>query len=159
MRRRAMLGVLAGLNALVAALLAITVNAATSTLPRFLDQHPGRAWVLVAVLTIAAIACAVAAVRVGQFDGAQPPAGGRVKGVHAERNLNIRGRDHTISGGDHVAINTQQKPSSQPDSAQPPAGAGNKGVHVGGDLTIGGQGHTMVGGDHVAISPQQEPPD
>ena len=34
MRRRTMLGALAGLNALVAALLAIAVNAATSTLPQ-----------------------------------------------------------------------------------------------------------------------------
>jgi hypothetical protein len=156
MRRRTMLAVLAGLSALVAALLAIAVNAATSTLPRVLDQHPGRAWALVAVLTIAAIACAVAAVRAGQLDGVQSPAGARNKGVHAERNLNIRGWDHTISGGDHITINTQQKLPTQPDGVQPSAGARNKGVHAGGDLTIGGQGHTVVGGDDVAIDPQQD---
>jgi hypothetical protein len=155
--RRTILGVLAGLNALVAALLAIAVNAATSTLPRFLDQHPGRAWALVAVLTIAAIACAVAAVRAGQPDGAQPPVGARNKGVHAERNLDIRGRDHTISGGDHVTISPQQNLPGQPESAQLPAGARNKGVHAEGDLSIGGQGHTVVGGDHVAVNPEQDP--
>jgi hypothetical protein len=158
MRRRTILGVLAGLNALVAALLAIAVNAATNTLPEFLDQHPGRAWALVAVLTIASIACAVAAVQAGQPNGAQPPAGARNKGIHAERNLSVRGRDHTILGGDDLAISPQQNPPNQPDGAQPAAGARNKGIHVGGNLNIDGQSHTVLGGDHVATSPQQQPP-
>jgi hypothetical protein len=114
MGRRTMLGVLAGVNALVAALLAIAVNAATSTLPMILDQHPDRAWTLVAVLTIAAIACAVAAVRAGQPNGAQQPAGARNKGVHAGGNLTIGGQGHTVVGGDHVAIKPQQDQAGEP---------------------------------------------
>jgi hypothetical protein len=114
MRRRSMLGILAAINALVAALLAIAANAATSTLPTFLDQHPGRAWTLVGVLTVAAIACAVAAVRAAQPDGAQTTNRVRVKGVHAGGDVNVRGQGHFIVGGDHVAINPQQDPPREP---------------------------------------------
>jgi hypothetical protein len=114
MRRRPMLGILAATNALVAALLAIAVNAATSTLPKFLNQHPGRAWTLVGVLTVAAIACAVAAVRATQPDTAQAPDGVRSKGVHAAGDLSIRGQGHTVVGGDHVAITPQQDPPGEP---------------------------------------------
>lgn len=126
--------------------------------PGFLDQHPSRAWALVALLTIAAIACAVAAVRAGQTAGPQPPTGARDKGVHAGRNLNIRGRHHTVSGGDHGTLSPQKDPPTEPHGVQPPAGAHNKGVHAGDNLTISGQGHTVVGGDHVAITPQQDQP-
>jgi hypothetical protein len=112
MPRRPALRVVAAISALVAALLAIAVNAATSTLPRFLDGHPGRAWTLVGILTVSAIACAVASVRAGQPDEA-PPTGIRVKGLHAEGNLTIDGNGHTVVGGDHVAITSHQNPPGE----------------------------------------------
>jgi hypothetical protein len=113
MRRRPLLGILAGINALLAALLAIAVNAATSRLPTFLDQHPGRAWALVALLTVGAIACAVASVQADLSDKVQPPAGVRNAGVHVGGDLNIGGQGHTVVGRDHVAI-TPQDPSDEP---------------------------------------------
>lgn len=105
MRSRRLLVVLAGANALVAALLAIAVNAATSTVPQFLDQHPGRTWTLVGLLTAVAIACAVVAARTGQPTAQeQVPGEGRIGGVHAGGDLTIRGQGHTVVGGDHASV-------------------------------------------------------
>ena len=114
MRRRSILGILAAVNALVAVALAIAVNVATHTLPRFLDQHPGRAWALVGMLTVVTIVCAIAAVRVGQADGTQIPSDVQVKGIHAGGDLKVHGQRHSIVGGDQIIITPRSELPDEP---------------------------------------------
>jgi hypothetical protein len=109
--RRWALQSLAAISTLVAVLLAVAVNAATATLPSFLEDHPGRAWTLVAVLGLVSIGCAVLAVRADEPRDEDGPAGGmRVGGVNAGRDLSLRGQGHTVVGGDQVT------PPPRPDS-------------------------------------------
>jgi hypothetical protein len=113
--RRWALRALAATSAMVAVLLAVVVNVATATFPSFLDHHPGRAWTLVAVLGLVSVACAVLGVRAGEPSGRGSPAGGvRVGGISAGRDLNVRGRGHTLVGGDQVTTTSRQDPSGEP---------------------------------------------
>jgi hypothetical protein len=109
--------VLAGVNAALAVLLAVAINAATSTLPRVLSDRPVWAWLLVALFAVGSVGCAVLLVRA---DRHQPATGGasrgsgqrRVGGVHIGGGLKVRGDSNAITGGDHVSITTPQPPAS-----------------------------------------------
>jgi hypothetical protein len=118
MRRWPLRG-LAATSALVAVLLAVAVNAATATLPGFLDGHPGRAWTLVAVLGTASVGCVVLAVRAGEpgEPGEQRDTADKVQvgGVHAGRDLKLDGDHNVVSGGDY-SNGTTQDASAAPSS-------------------------------------------
>jgi len=110
--RRWVLRALAATGALVAVLLAVAVNAATTTLPGFLDHHPGRAWSLVAVLGLVSIGCAVLSVRAGEPSTQGSVAGGsQVSGVHAGRDLKIDGEHNVVTGGDYISHATPDPPA------------------------------------------------
>jgi membrane protein implicated in regulation of membrane protease activity len=113
MRPRTILAILSAVNALIAVLLAIAVNVATSAVPDVLRQHPGWAWMLVVVLAIASIACAVAAVRVQDASDQSPSPQYRVGGLHVGEDLKIRGRGHDVVGGNKVSITSSPKRSKR----------------------------------------------
>jgi hypothetical protein len=111
--RRWALRTLAATSALVAVLLAIAVNAATATLPGFLDHHPGRAWTLVAVLGVTSIGCAVLALRPGEpSEQGGTSSEVRVGGMHAGRDLTIDGDHNVVVGGDYASHTTPDPPAA-----------------------------------------------
>jgi hypothetical protein len=115
--RRWALHTLAAASALVAVLLAIAVNAATATLPGFLDHHPGRAWTLVAVLAVVAIGGAVLAVRAGEPNQQDGTASGfHVGGIHTGGDLRIDGDHNVVAGGDYTSHTTPDPPAAPPGS-------------------------------------------
>jgi uncharacterized membrane protein YgcG len=98
------LRILAACGALSAALLAIAINAATVALPPALGRHPGRAWALVGLLTVATIACALLSSSNREKksgDGGSSSVGG---GIHSGGDLRIEGTGHRIAGGNQVTI-------------------------------------------------------
>jgi hypothetical protein len=110
---------LAATSALVAVLLAIAINAATVTLPDFLDHHPGRAWALVATLGLASIGCAVLTLRASEPTQQGGTAGGvQVGGIHAERDLTISGEHNVVAGGDYIGSSTPDPSATPPDAAR-----------------------------------------
>jgi hypothetical protein len=117
--RRWVLRVLAAASALVAVLLAVAVNAATTTLPGFLQHHPARAWILVAVLGALSVGCAVLVVRASE-SAQQPGAAAKVQvgGVHAGHDLTIEGNHNVVTGG-YYRPQTNPDPSKAQGSSQP----------------------------------------
>lgn len=118
MKGRWSLGALAAVNAVLAVLLAIAINAASTAVPRVLIDVPWRAWLLVAVFAIGSVGCTVLLIRADRSHpttGDRGPGSGqrRIGGVHVRGDLNVRGSGNSITGGDHVSsVVSRQKPSS-----------------------------------------------
>lgn len=100
-RRRRLLLTLAAVQAVVAVFLALGVNLATTSLPPLSGRQSLIAWVLVGTLTAASALCAIVAARAeGAPESARNGSIRKVAGVHAERDLILRGRGHIVAGHD-----------------------------------------------------------
>jgi hypothetical protein len=94
---RTRLVVLGSANAVLAVLLAASINYATDQLPEILAQHRVWAWLLVALFGFGSVLCGVLL-----LNTTSSPSSGdsqtQVGGINVGRDFRVRGQNHSIIG-------------------------------------------------------------